>query len=570
MNTLMMKRARWKNILSTGNAFTEIELDRNTNTLIVGSNGAGKSTVLDVICFVLYGKPFRKIRKDQLINSINNADAVGEVEFTSYNTNYRVVRGIKPNIFEIYKDGLLINQDAAVKDYQEYLEKHILRMSMKSFTQIVILGSSFIPFMQLSSNIRREVIEDLLDIRIFSTMSSLLRAKIADNKEAILLNDKDKSSKTALLSVHEDTLKRAQSDSQKSIDEDSERIAELTKDIKYAETEISSIESAVIIWMDAIWDRDKVARDKIDLDRLETKLSSKKKVVEKSMDFYRTSNTCPTCTQDITEKTKAEKLKEKNDIIDKLDEALDELGERQSVIIARGLDIDKIHKLAIAGQQDILTRLIPEIQGHEREVKLLNKRITSTQYTGEDYTKTVIAGLNKELEDTKKLYEEHIVTREIQNLANVILKDSGIKARIIKQYVPVINALVNKYLAAMDFFVKFELNENFEEKILSRHRDDFTYNSFSEGEKMRIDLALLFTWRSIARMKNSASTNMLFLDEVFDASLDTTGCEEFLKMIHDMEDANVFVISHKGDLLEDKFRSTIKFEKVNNFSRMVT
>ena len=566
---LKFKSVRWKNLLSTGSAFTEILLDRNTNTLVVGENGAGKSSVLDALCFVLYGKPFRKIKKDQLINSINGRDVVVEIEFEIYNKKYKIIRGIKPTIFEIYQNDILLDQDAASRDYQEYLEKNILRMNMKSFTQIVILGSSsFVPFMQLPAGIRREVIEDLLDIRIFSTMSVLLKDRISSNKDEILTNKNEIQNSVDILELHEKQKKKNSEKKNEFIIASNERISELHLNISRVNEEIAIVQSEIDKLLIDIKDESKVIKRISKIESLESDLESTKTKAKKTIKFYEEHDNCPTCTQTIDALIKSQKIEEKQSSLDKINDALILLGKELSETQNRYQKISEINKNIKDKERSIVIDLSSSVLADQREIIILQKQITDTTTDKETDNAVEIDQIEKRLCELKLIKEQLLHKKELYELAGIILRDGGIKSRIIKQYIPIMNSLINKYLAAMDFFVKFQLNESFEETILSRHRDDFTYDSFSEGEKMRIDLALLFTWRTIARMKNSANTNLLILDEVFDASLDANGCEEFLKLIHSLEDANVFVISHKGDILQDKFRSTIKFEKHKNFSRI--
>ena len=563
------KKVRWKNFLSTGNAFTEIQLDQNESTLIVGENGAGKSTMLDALCFGLYGKPFRKIKKDQLINSVNGRDVLVEIEFTNHEHAYTIKRGIKPNLFEIYEDGSLIDQDAAARDYQEMLEKSILKLSMKSFTQIVILGSSsFVPFMQLTTNVRREVIEDLLDIKVFSSMALLLKDRVATNRESYKLNENDISNTLDNIKLQEKLRDDLAQEKSEKIDEYHRRIEESRKSVVQHEAKAAVIETEINDLLEQIEDRDAVNARVQKILNLESNLEKKKSNARKTIKFYHDNDECPTCAQNIDATIKCEKIDEKEKIVAEVDTALASLQENLNEAEARISDISRVQR-EINSKQLELRELQTSIKTNQKEIALWNKEISDTEKKTQTFNDSVIKELREEHETLLEKKNRILVEREMFDLATVILRDSGIKSRIIKQYVPVINKLVNKYLAAMDFFVKFELNESFEEKILSRHRDDFTYDSFSEGEKMRIDLALLFTWRAIARMKNSANTNLLILDEVFDASLDANGCDEFLKLIHNLEDTNIFVISHKGDVLHDKFSNVIRFTKQKNFSRIV-
>lgn len=566
---IIFRSVKWKNFLSTGSAFTEIRLDKIANTLIVGENGAGKSTILDAICFSLYGKPFRKVKKDQLINSINGRDTVTEIEFEVYAKQYKVVRGIKPGIFEIYENDKLIDQEAANRDYQEYLEKNILRMTMKSFTQIVILGSSsFVPFMQLPTGIRREVIEDLLDIRIFSTMSSLLKEKSSSNKDELTTIKNELDTSLELLNVHELQEKKDNEKKQELLRTTNIRIVELHDEIDKVNIDIINTQTEIDNLLLSIDDEDKVSKRNSKIQKIESDLETTKSKAKKVINFYEDNDHCPTCTQEINAEIKTNRIQEKNLSLDKISDALRILAKEFVENEARSNEIRATHEKISTKQRRITNDLHTSIRENQREINILQKQITSSDDNKETETAIKIDEIRKKQKELQSARSDLLIKKEMYELAGIILRDGGIKSRIIKQYIPIINSLINKYLASMDFFVKFELNETFEETILSRHRDAFTYDSFSEGEKMRIDLSLLFTWRTIARMKNSVNTNLLILDEVFDASLDANGCDEFLKLIHNLEDVNVFVISHKGDILQDKFKSIIRFEKFKNFSRI--
>jgi len=565
---LKFKSVRWKNLLSTGSSFTEILLDRNTNTLVVGENGAGKSSVLDALCFVLYGKPFRKIKKDQLINSINGRDVVVEIEFEIYNKKYKIIRGIKPTIFEIYQNDVLLDQDAASRDYQEYLEKNILRMNMKSFTQIVILGSSsFVPFMQLPAGIRREVIEDLLDIRIFSTMSVLLKDRVSSNKDDILTNKNEIQNSVDILELHEKQKKKNSEKKNELVIISNQRISELQFNINRANEEIAVVQSDIDNLLIDIEDESKVINRISKIESLENDLESTKTKAKKTIKFYEEHDNCPTCTQTIDALIKSRKIEERQSALDKISDALIVLGKELSETQNRYQEISKINRDIKDKQYRITNALSASVLTDQREISILQKQISDTTTDKETETDIEIHQIENRLSELRLIKEQLLHKKELYELAGIILRDGGIKSRIIKQYIPIMNSLINKYLASMDFFVKFQLNESFEETILSRHRDDFTYDSFSEGEKQKIDLALLFTWRTIARMKNSAHTNLLILDEIFDSSLDNSGTEMVMTLLNELpEGQNAFIISHKGDLLNDKFRSVIKFMKKNNYS----
>ena len=564
---------RWQNFLSSGNTWTEIQLDRSPNTLVVGENGAGKSTMLDALCFSLFGKPFRKINIPQLINSVNQKGLMVEVNFTIGSTEYRVVRGEKPKLFEIYKDGNLINQVASRREYQILLEQNILKLNYNSFTQIVILGSStFVPFMQLPAHLRRDIIEDLLDIKIFTTMNLLLKERLSDNKlkitdvkNALLVEDEK-------LNVHENYIHEIETKNRA-------RIANLMAEVDKSESSISRLEISIESnntkikeLQDSITDEESVHKKLQDILKIESKFDDKIKKIRRDIKFFQDNDHCPTCDQDIDESIKSAKITEGKNKVDEVTDALDKLQTELDKENQRLLDIGEVNKEI----QEYLTKITDEnnqISSLNRYIKQMRDSIDT-----EVSDSTDLKAENKKLKDIKKGIEalekkrkEHINEKELLDVASEMLRDKGIKTQIVRQYIPVMNKLVNKYLAAMEFFVSFELNENFEETIKSRHRDSFSYSSFSEGEKMRIDLSLLLTWRSIAKMKNSTNTNLLILDEVFDASLDSNGCDEFLKLLNELgQDTNIFVISHKGDILQDKFRSVIRFEKHKNFSRIAT
>ena len=538
---------------------------------MIGENGAGKSTMLDALCFSLFGRPFRKINIPQLVNSVNQKGLMCEVNFTIGSTQYQVIRGEKPKKFEIYKDGNLLNQVASRREYQIHLEQNILKLNYNSFTQIVILGSStFVPFMQLPAHLRRDIIEDLLDIKIFTTMNMLLKEKIADNKtkitdvkNALLVEDEK-------LHLHENYINEIESKNR-------ERIANLMTEVDKSESSISrltlSIESnntKIKELQEKISDEDSVHKKLQDILKIETKFGDKIKKYRREIKFFQDNDHCPTCDQDINTTIKKTKIEEGEQKVHEVTDALDKLQVELDKENQRLLDITEVNKEI----QEYLTKVTDE----NNQISSLNRYIRQMRESidTEVSDSTDLQAENKKLNDLKKAIkalekkrEQHINEKELLDVAYDMLRDKGIKTQIVRQYIPVMNKLVNKYLAAMEFFVSFELDENFEETIKSRHRDKFSYSSFSEGEKMRIDLSLLLTWRSIAKMKNSTNTNLLILDEVFDASLDSNGCDEFLKLLNELGmDTNIFVISHKGDILQDKFRSVVRFEKHKNFSRI--
>ena len=569
---ILFETVRWKNLLSTGNSFTEIKLNKSPNTLIIGHNGAGKSTILDALCFGLFGKPFRKINKPNLLNSINNQKGIVEIEFTIGKKKYKIVRGIKPNVFEIYCDTVLLNQDAAARDYQEVLEKQILKLNYKSFTQVVILGSaSFVPFMQLTPVIRREIIEDLLDIQIFSTMNGLLKEKFSENKESITKTKYEISLIQEKISLQLSNIEEHKKNNAVQVVRKQEEIAESQAQIDKISSDVELIQKHIDALQTKVLDKSKLEAKSKEYLQIESKLESKLKRLKKDETFYHENDNCPTCKQSIPAGFKATQLSSITATKNEVDNAVTQIETR---IESLSESLGKMQKILenISKHQNEILKHNTNITATNKYIGKLNKEIAELQ-SKSDTSEQDNEKLNEfkaELDRCKKEYDMLFVEKQYMDFASTLLKDTGIKTKIIKQYLPVMNKLINKYLKAMDFFVNFNIDENFEETIKSRHRDEFSYANFSEGEKMRIDLALLFTWRQIAKLKNSVSTNLLILDEVFDSSLDTVGTEEFLKLIHEMgTDTNVFVISHKGDQLFDKFRSVIKFQKVNNFSQVV-
>ena len=567
---IFFSKVRYKNFLSTGNVFTEIDLGEHATTLIIGENGAGKSTFLDAITFALFGKPFRNINKPQLVNSINEKDCVVEIEFKIGKINYKVVRGIKPNVFEIYVNGDLLNQDAKAKDYQDYLEKVILKMNYKSFTQIVILGSTnFTPFMQLSAADRRTVIEDLLDIQIFSSMNVIVKNKLHGLKdEAAQLkiqidNTKDK------IELHKKHLDELKKNTKEIVDAKKQEVVENKASLSSLENDATTKETEIESLFTETADEDVTSKRFQKLNNLEAKIEGNIQKLEKDIEFYSVNSTCPTCDQAINNKD--EKVHTCNSKITELTEGLTKLKEESDAVLRRINNIKATQKQLQTLEQDLvrintsrsqIRKYVKKLEDEIAEIE--NKPAMSDEFKAQ--SKTLLNALQGFNDKRKEVSEQ---TQNYDIVAQ-LLKDGGIKSKIIKQYVPVINKLVNKYLAAMDFFVNFNIDEEFKETIKSRHRDDFSYENFSEGEKKRIELALLFTWRSVAKLKNSVNTNLLIFDEVFDGSLDINGTEEFMKLIYMMnDDANIFVITHKTDQMVDKFKHTIRFAKVKNFSQVV-
>ena len=567
---ILFQTIRWKNFLSTGASFTEINFTKSTNTLIIGQNGAGKSTILDALCFGLFGKPFRKINKPQLLNSINGRDALVEVEFNIGQKRYKVIRGIKPNVFEIYLNDVLLNQDAASKDYQEVLEKNILKLNYKSFTQVVILGSaSFVPFMQLSSADRRTIIEDLLDIQIFSSMNAIVKEKMSALKDGITKSKYDIKLVEEKINLQMQNIEENNKNRVAKIQKRVQEVAESNLHIQQLEKDIELINKHIDVLQDKVGDKkEKLDKKAKGLFQIKGKVQTNIARNEKEIQFYESNHDCPTCKQSITTDWKDSQVKEKTEKIDTQRTGLQEIDE----------ELTKVNNEVKA-----ISDIINHINAHNGEIIKHNSTITSiNQYIsklngelgelnekkdGAEGADQKLIELKQELESYTTLYKEQLSEKHYHEFAGTLLKDGGIKTRIIKQYLPIMNKLINKYLTAMDFFVNFNINENFEETIKSRHRDEFSYANFSEGEKQKIDLSLLFTWRQIAKLKNSTNTNLLILDEVFDSSLDSTSVELLMSLLKELSsDTNVFVISHKGDQLFDKFRSIIKFTKKNNFS----
>jgi DNA repair exonuclease SbcCD ATPase subunit len=565
-------KIRWKNFLSTGGQFTEIDFESSPSTLIVGENGAGKSTILDAICFVLFNKPFRNINKPQLMNTINGKNLLVEVEFSIGKKDYKVVRGMKPGVFEIYCDGDILNQDAAAKDYQKYLEEAILKLNYKSFTQIVILGSaSFTPFMQLSLGNRREIIEDILDIQVFSVMNSVLKDKSTELKskitdiETVIEIGKNK------VKLQQQYIATLESDKQKKVEDVQKRILESNAEISQLNAGMLGEQEKEADCKSSISDADEKRNKRTEMGALLRKLSERITAQETSIQFYHDNDVCPTCSQNLDEHLKGSAIELHTHKREEVQSAIESLTSQLEGIETRLNEIDAIEKKISEYKSNIITYSSKIIAAQNYISKLQADLAGNTNDTANIVDETTkLKALAKEVvthagEKSKLSEDKHYL-----DIAAVLLKDTGIKTKIIRQYLPVINKLVNKYLTAMDFFVHFELDESFNEVIKSRHRDEFSYASFSEGEKQRIDLALLFTWRTIAKMKNSASTNLLLLDEVFDSSLDANGTDYVMNLLNTIgDDTNVFVISHKGDQLIDKFKSVIKFQKYQNFSRLV-
>jgi DNA repair exonuclease SbcCD ATPase subunit len=563
---ILFEKIRWKNFLSTGNQFTEIDFKENSTTLIIGTNGAGKSTVLDALTFSLFGKPFRKINKPQLINSVNEKDCKVEVEFSIGDTNWKVVRGIKPAIFEIWRNGAALDQSAAALDQQKWLEQNVLKMNYKSFTQIVILGSStFVPFMQLSAANRREVIEDLLDIKIFSSMSNLIKEKIRSIKEDVKILELKKETLKDKVQMQKDFIEELENRGNANINTNKQKITNLDEEIGNYIKENESSEDplrALIREQDAITGYTEKLRK---LGNLKGKISQKVSTITKEHKFFTENTVCPTCTQSIDEEFRINRIKDAQDKAKELqsgykelEEAIKEEEERERQFNTLTKEISKLTN-GISQNNIKINGLRRQIRNLESEIQTLTENLANRNSEHEK--------LESFKDNLKTTYDELASKKDTINYYDFsysLLKDGGVKSKIIKKYLPLINQQVNRYLQMMDFYINFILDEEFNETVQSPIHEDFSYASFSEGEKMRIDLALLFTWREVARFKNSVNTNLLIMDEVFDSSLDGFGTEEFLKIIrYVIKDANIFVISHKTGL-EDKFESVISLKKLRD------
>jgi len=568
---ILFRTIRYKNLLSTGNYFTEIKLDNNTNTLVVGENGSGKSTMLDALCFSLFGKAFRNVNKPQLLNSINQKDCVVEVEFDANNKSYKIIRGIKPGIFEIYQNGILLNQDAAIRDYQEHLEKFILKMNYKSFTQIVILGSaSFVPFMQLSASDRRAIIEDLLDIQIFSTMNGIVKNRISTNKDETSAKKYDidlTRQKYELEKKHIEELKQNNDEKVKQYETE---IQTNNGTIQTLHDETANLSAEVVSHSATVASQTETEGKVKKLGKLESQIENNLSKFNKDISFFSHNNDCPTCRQAIAMEFKEEQLSALQTKTTQCEDGLKELETKL---------LDEQSKLNhIAGVQKTIQTLQIKIATNSASITQIQKYIVKIQKEidqlqvtkgSTDIQETQLKELSGHLSKLQLDLKELIDIKTYYETASGLLKDTGIKTKIVRQYLPIINKLINKYLSSLDFFVNFNLDDSFKETIKSRHRDDFSYHNFSEGEKQRIDMALMLTWRAVAKLKNSANTNLLILDETFDSSLDTNGTEELMKILHMLEGVNLFVISHKGDILQDKFMNVIRFGKEKNFSRII-
>ena len=567
---IKFRKVRYKNFLSTGNEFTEIDLSRKKTSLIIGANGSGKSTLLDALTFGLFGRAFRKIPKTALVNSINEKQCCVEVEFQIGRQQYKVMRSIKPNKFEIYRDGKMLHQDASVRDYQAVLEQQILKLNYKSFTQVVVLGSStFTPFMQLNTPERRAIIEDILDIQIFSVMKECLKQRsssLRNDYNDIKTNIKIGENK---IQSQEDSMKRLEENREEMISKFTADINEHeTKNIEYW-THIRADMENVKTCMNLISDEDAVRNSLQSMLSDEKDFENERRKFIKELEFYDNNDECPTCKQDIESDHKDHIVSDRSVNINELDQRLTQHSESIQKINVRLEEINEVHKEINDTQRAIQKEqnLIDSNEQYMKKVQSQIKELEEQKHTEDD--KEQLEKYRKALDVLQGMEQDASEQKHYHDLADILLRDSGIKTKIIRQYLPIMNKLINKYLASMEFFVQFELDEEFNEQIKSRYRDNFSYASFSEGEKMRIDLSLLFTWRAIAKLKNSVNTNLLILDEVFDSSLDEGGTDEFLKILHTLDDnTNTFIISHKGESMNEKFNNIIEFEKINNFSKI--
>ena len=566
---VIFTKVRWKNFLSTGNTFTEIQLDQNPSTLVVGENGAGKSTILDALCFALFNKPFRQISKSQLLNSINQREAIVEVEFNTQNKEIKIVRGIKPNVFEIYVDGVMINQNANAKDYQKHLEQQILKFNYRSFTQVVILGSStFVPFMQLRSQARREVVEDILDIKIFSLMNLVLKTKVREVNTNLTDTKYSHDLTQNKIELQEKYIEDSKNNRDNLLTEKTNLISTNEEEIFANKKKETELQESTNTFLEAMKGEDVVITKRDRLKDVQFSLKDKHNRESTLITFFQENNECPTCEQHIDETFKSEKIKQNQTSVEKLEEGLNKMSDEMKKVEDKLKEYKKLSKAIQKNEVEMqkYRSTITQLEKFNSTLETEIKQLLENEIGKEDIKK--LDKLREKLyslDSTSKKYKEELFYFDV---ARNLLQDTGIKTKIVKQYLPIMNKLVNTYLSSMDFFCNFNLDENFNETIKSRYRDDFSYANFSEGEKMRIDLALLFTWRAIAKMKNSTNTNLLILDEIFDSSLDASGTDDFLKILNTFDKENVFVISHKQDMLFDKFRHTIKFEKSKNFSKV--
>lgn len=565
---ILFKKIRWKNFISTGNEFIELDLSNTGSTLIVGKNGAGKSQLLDALTFALFGKTFRNINKPQLVNSIIKKDAVVEIEFIVGKSNYKIIRGIKPTIFEVYSNGQLMNQSAEMRDYQEILEKQILRFNYKTFCQVVVLGSaSFIPFMQLPLGKRREIIEDLLDLQIFTTMNVLLKDKISENVEHIRQNQDNQRLVSEKIKMAKDHLKELQAKNDQYINEKKTTINDLNSKISESKNILTTLQNSITEKTDNINNYGTVQSKVEKLKSLRIQMETKSETIKKEIEFFTNHENCPTCKQKIDNEFSCEIINNRQDEMNNLESGLIQLSKKYqetndqlNELFALQKELDEIQ---ISASHEML-----KIKMLEDQIKSVQKEINEANKNVKTNSDIKIVDLETELTNLANNYNILMEDKNVLSSAAILLKDGGIKTKIINQYIPIINKLINKYLGEFDLFVEFYLDEQFNEVIKSRHRDEFSYSSFSEGEKQKIDLAFLFTWRAVAKLRNSMSTNLLILDEVMDSSLDGNSADDLLKILQNISnDSSIFVISHRENL-HDKFENIIKFVKHKNFSKI--
>lgn len=566
--SIVFSKLRWKNFLSTGNQYTEIDLSTSGTTLIVGQNGAGKSTCLDALTFALFGKPFRNINKPQLINSITKKDMTVEIEFNIGSNSYKVIRGVKPTVFEVYCNDTLLNQSAEMRDYQEILEKQILRINYKSFCQVVILGSaSFVPFMQLPAGQRRGIIEDLLDLQVFTTMNTLLKEKIQTNNDDILQNSNDQKLVKEKIKMLKGHLQDLQNRNEEFVKRKQEQLTSIEQSILESQNQQTKFIEEAGTFSYAIDEKTKLFNKLNQYELLLIQMRGKIEYISKEINFFNNSDNCPTCTQQINKtfscdivSTKEQEVSELNDGISKLLTIKESVGEKYSKVLSDEAEYKRL--MNEASNEKLSIKIFT--QQKQQVISEINSVVSETKETS-DYK---ISDLEADLTSLSEKYNELQDDKNTLGAASVMLKDGGIKTKIINQYIPIINKLINKYLSEFDLFVEFELDEQFNEKIKSRYRDEFSYSSFSEGEKQKIDLAILFTWRAVAKLRNSLNTNLLILDEIFDSSLDGNAADDLLKILQNIsQDSNIFIISHRENL-HDKFENVIKFVKHKNFSRI--
>ena len=569
---ITFKKLKYRNFLSSGNVPIEINLNTSQTTLIIGTNGSGKSTLLDALCFVLFNKPFRIIKKEQMVNTINGGDCVVEVEFDVGTNQYRITRGIKPNIFEIYKNGEMINQDASTIDYQKYLETNIMKLNYRSFIQVVLLGSSsYEPFMKMKPRYRREVVEEILDIRVFGLMDLILRSQQSDLQKKMvevrhqcdLIKTKYETEAKYLATLETKGSDNLTVQQNKIVENDGNRV-------KY-EQKLQKLNEDIAVSQNALNGQDTTAKKVKELEKFETKIEQNISTHKKTLGFFKDNDTCPVCTQSIDENFKEEKCNHETSTISKLESGLKQLVGELNIHEEKMTQFSQMSNKISQMNVEIakINGSLSALKKHSDQIQL--EISTASQKDGDiEKIELELANMSAELGVVDAQLTDVQEEKSYVDVLREILNDKGAKANIIRKYVPIMNQLINKYLQQMDFYVSFHLDEEFNETVKSRYRDTFNYNNFSEGEKMRIDLALLFTWRDIARMKNSTNTNLLILDEIFDSSLDGQGTDDFFKIIKGLEKENIFIISHKGDILFDRFTNIIKFEKHQNFTQLGT